>query len=100
MPSCPSRPSSGLIEADANRQRGVEGPAGLPPEAASRAISEYMAVLDDAAFVGATEVTPKFLRSEEHTSELQSLMRNSYDVIRLQKQESQQHQYAKRGSEL
>jgi transposase len=50
-----------LIKADANRQRGVEGTAGLPREAASRAISEYIAVLDDAAFGGATEVTPKFL---------------------------------------
>ena len=50
-----------LIKADANRQRGVEGTVGLPPEAASRAISDYMAVLDDAAFGGATEVTPKFL---------------------------------------
>lgn len=29
-----------LIKADANRQRGREGGAGLPPEAASRAISE------------------------------------------------------------
>lgn len=50
-----------LIRADANRQRGVEGAAELPPAAASRAISEYIAVLDDAAFGGATEVTPKFL---------------------------------------
>ena len=50
-----------LIKADANRQHGVEGIAGLPPEAASRAIEEYMAVLDDAAFGGATDVTPKFI---------------------------------------
>jgi hypothetical protein len=27
----------------------------------SRAIDEYLAVLDDAAFGGATEVTPKFI---------------------------------------
>ena len=50
-----------LIKADANRQRGVEGAQGLPPGAASRAIDEYMAVLDNAAFGAATEVTPKFL---------------------------------------
>src|SRR5690348_14146214 len=31
----------------------------LPPEAAGRAIDEYLAVLDDAAFGAATEVTPK-----------------------------------------
>ncbi len=50
-----------LIKADANRQRGVRGEDGLPPEAASRAINEYLAVLDDAAFGGATPVTPKFV---------------------------------------
>jgi transposase len=50
-----------LIQADANRQRGVSGDAGLPPEAASRAINEYLAVLDDAAFGGATPVVPKFI---------------------------------------
>jgi transposase len=46
-----------LIAADANRQRCVPGDQGLPPEAASRAIDEYLAVLDDAAFGGATAVT-------------------------------------------
>jgi transposase len=50
-----------LIEADANRQKGVEGSRGLPPEMASRAIDEYLAVLDDVAFGAATEVTPKYL---------------------------------------
>src|SRR5512139_1818296 len=37
-----------LIKADANRQNGVEGEKGLPPQAASRAVDEYLAVLDDA----------------------------------------------------
>jgi len=50
-----------LIKADANRQRGVEGSRGLAPDMSSRAIDEYMAVLDDAAFGAATEVTPKFI---------------------------------------
>jgi transposase len=50
-----------LVKADANRQRCVEGTKGLPSEAVSRAIDEYMAVLDDAAFGGATDVTPKFI---------------------------------------
>jgi transposase len=50
-----------LIKADANRQRGIEGDKRLPPEAASRAVQEYLAVLDDAAFGAATEVTPKFV---------------------------------------
>jgi hypothetical protein len=50
-----------LIKADANRQRGVEGTQGLPRGAASRAIDEYMAVLDHAAFGAATDATPKFV---------------------------------------
>src|SRR6058998_1561396 len=50
-----------LIKADANRQRSVDGSQGLSPEASSRAVDEYMAVLDDAAFGAATEVTPKFI---------------------------------------
>lgn len=50
-----------LIRADASRQDGVEGAKGLPPEPSSRAVEEYLAVLDDAAFGAATEVTPKFL---------------------------------------
>ena len=50
-----------LIKAEANRQKGVEGIKGLPPELTSRAIDEYLAVLDDAAFGAATEVTPKFI---------------------------------------
>lgn len=39
-----------LIKAEANRERSVPGDLGLPPEASSRAIDEYLAVLDDAAF--------------------------------------------------
>jgi transposase len=50
-----------LIKADANRQRGVHGSEGLSPEVSSRAVEEYMAVLDDAAFGAATQVTPKFI---------------------------------------
>src|SRR6266567_2028215 len=37
-----------LIKADANRQHGINGLQGLPPEMSSRAIDEYLAVLDDA----------------------------------------------------
>jgi len=50
-----------LIRADANRQRGIESEKGLPPDAAGRAIDEYLDVLDDAAFGAATDVTPKFI---------------------------------------
>ena len=48
-----------LIRADVHRQRSVPGEQGLPPEAAGRAVTEYLEVLDDAAFGGSTPVTPK-----------------------------------------
>jgi transposase len=57
-----------LIAADANRQRCVPGAQGLPPEATSRAIDEYLAVLDDAAFGAATPVTPKFISPADPAS--------------------------------
>lgn len=50
-----------LIKADANRQNGIEGEKGLPPEVTGRAVEEYLAVLDDAAFGAATDVVPKFV---------------------------------------
>ena len=50
-----------LIKADANRQNGIEGEKGLPPQAAGRAVEEYLAVLDDAAFGAASEIVPKFI---------------------------------------
>jgi transposase len=50
-----------LIKADANRQKGIEGDKWVAPQAADRAVREYLAVLDDAAFGAATEVTPKFI---------------------------------------
>lgn len=49
------------MKADANRQKGIEGEKGLPPQATTRAINEYLAVLDDAAFRAATEIVPKFI---------------------------------------
>ena len=48
-----------LIKADANRQKGIESEKALPPEVAGRAVEEYLAVLDDAAFGAATEVIPQ-----------------------------------------
>ena len=48
-----------LIRADVHRQRSVPGEQGLPPEAAGRAVREYLEVLDDAAFGGSTPVVPK-----------------------------------------
>src|SRR3546814_1106938 len=50
-------------------------------------VAGALAIAEQAAFdaVGAREQT-EFGRSEEHTSELQSLMRNSYAVFCLKKQ--------------
>src|SRR5256885_1074926 len=53
--------AASLMGAEARGRPGVEGTAGLPPDAAGRAVEEYLAVLDDAAFGAATEVTPKFM---------------------------------------
>jgi hypothetical protein len=50
-----------LIQADASDRNRVDGAAGLPPDATGRAVKEYLAVLDDAAFGAASEVTPKFI---------------------------------------
>lgn len=49
-----------LIVADAHRQRSVAQAGELDP-ASNRAVTEYLAVLDDAAFGGATPVEPKFI---------------------------------------
>jgi len=52
-----------LIQADASDRTRVQGAAGLPPDAAGRAVEEYLAVLDDAAFGAATEVTAQVHRT-------------------------------------
>ena len=58
-----------LIKADASRHRtAVDGAAGLPAEAAGRAVEEYIAVLDDAAFGAATPVTPKYISLSDPAS--------------------------------
>jgi Transposase domain (DUF772) len=49
-----------LIAADANKQRSIPGKdwdKNRDPEAASRAVKEYLATLDDAAFGAASDVT-------------------------------------------
>src|SRR5438445_12270250 len=50
-----------LIQADASDRTRVEGAAGLPPEAAGRAVEEYLTVLDDAAVGPASAVTPQLI---------------------------------------
>ena len=57
-----------LIEADANRQRsipGVEWKKQIDPRAASRAVKEYLATLNDAAYGAASEVQPKFVSASD-----------------------------------
>ena len=50
-----------LIRADASRRQAVEGREHCRQKATATRCEEYLAVLDDAAFGGATPVTPKFL---------------------------------------
>ena len=50
-----------MITADAHRQRGVASVAELDPAKASRAVQEYMAVLDEAAFGATSETAPKYV---------------------------------------
>jgi len=53
-----------LIAADANKQRSIPGhewSKEIDPEVASRAVQEYLATLDDAAFGAASAVMPKFV---------------------------------------
>jgi transposase len=53
-----------LIAADANKQRSIPGSEwnkAREPQDASRAVKEYLATLDDAAFGAASDVTPKFV---------------------------------------
>ena len=57
-----------LIKADASRQKGVEAADWSPPETPRRAVEEYLAVLDDAAFGAATPVVPKFISPADPAS--------------------------------
>src|SRR4249919_2563718 len=53
-----------LIVADANKQRSIPGSEWKKDrdrQDASRAVKEYLATLDDAAFGAASDVTPKFV---------------------------------------
>ena len=54
-----------LIRAEASRQHFHPGEEGLPHNLASRAIDEYVAVLDDAAFGAATPVVPARVSSTD-----------------------------------
>jgi hypothetical protein len=67
-----------LIVADANKQRsipGTEWKKTCAPETASRAMREYLATLDDAAFGAASEVTPKFVSPADPAAQWTGAMR-------------------------
>jgi transposase len=67
-----------LIVADANKQRSVPGAQWSKerdPETASRAVREYLATLDDAAFGAASEVTPKFVSPSDPAAQWTGAMR-------------------------
>ena len=67
-----------LIVADANKQRSIPGSEWIKernPETASRAVKEYMATLDDAAFGTATKVTPKFVSPSDPAAQWTGAMR-------------------------
>jgi hypothetical protein len=57
-----------LIATDASRQKGVEAAEWKVPEATSRAVERYLAVLDDAAFGAATPMVPRFISPSDPAS--------------------------------
>jgi transposase len=67
-----------LIAADANKQRSIRGSQWKKtgdPETASRAVREYLATLDDAAFGAASDVTPKFVSPSDPAAQWTGAMR-------------------------
>jgi transposase len=67
-----------LIVADANKQRSIPGAEWNQERAArdaSRAVREYLATLDDAAFGAASEVTPKFVSPSDPAAQWTGAMR-------------------------
>ena len=67
-----------LIVADANKQRSIPGSEwnkARDPQDASRAVKEYLATLDNAAFGAATDVTPKFVSPSDPAAQWTGAMR-------------------------
>ncbi len=71
-----------LIVADTNKQRSIPGSEWkktADPETASRAVREYLATLDDAAFGAASDVTPKFVSPSDPAAQWTGAMRGRED---------------------
>jgi transposase len=67
-----------LIVADANKQRSIPGSEWKKErdlQDASRAVKEYLATLDDAAFGAASDVTPKFVSPSDPAAQWTGAMR-------------------------
>jgi transposase len=67
-----------LIVADANKQRSIPGSEWSKtrdPATASRAVKEYLATLNDAAFGAATDVAPKFVSPSDPAAQWTGAMR-------------------------
>jgi transposase len=67
-----------LIAADANKQRSIPGSEWQKTcdrQTASRAIQEYLATLDDAAFGAASDTTPKFISPSDPAAQWTGAMR-------------------------
>src|SRR3546814_4096739 len=77
-------PDSPAEESEAAADTAAEEPADAP-EAAAPAPADTEAPAEEAPSEEPAAEADTTNRSEEHKSELQSLMRNSYDVLRLKK---------------
>src|SRR5438445_5611852 len=67
-----------LPAGSANKQRSIPGSEWskeLAAQAASRAVKEYLATLDDAAFGAASSVTPKFVSPSDPAAQWTGAMR-------------------------
>src|SRR3546814_10608066 len=80
---------------DRQQHAGISHHLHQPLEAGQRLVVQVMRLVDhqyDRALALAHDVAQVALRSEEHTSELQSLMRISYAVFCLKKKKNEQNQ--------
>jgi transposase len=69
-----------LIEADANKSRSIAGSEWnrqIDPQRASRAVNEYLATLDDAAYGAATQVVPKFVSPSDPAAQWTGAMKSA-----------------------
>jgi transposase len=69
-----------LIEADANKGRSIPGAEwnkNIDPKQAGRAVREYLATLDDAAYGAATQVVPKFVSRSDPAAQWTGAMKGA-----------------------